>query len=146
MAKRKMKIDLNQIDNFAYALQTMKAEVLQRVRMVAEKWAEGTKSKYDSISGHVEIQGRRSFWSVNKSTYQEQGLYVSVGHANYIARFLEVGTKAHEIVHRQGRGYAVAKVRGIKGNKALSKAFAGRREALALEIEAAINKMLTEAN
>lgn len=145
MAKRKMKIDLNQIDNFAYALQTMKAEVTQRVREVAEKWAAGTKSRYDSISGHVEIQGRRSFWSVNKSVYQEQGLYVSVGHANYIARFLEVGTKAHEIVHRQGKGYVRAIVRGIKGNKALSKAFTARRETLALEIEAAINKMLAEA-
>ncbi len=145
MAKRKMKIDLNQIDGFVYALQTMKEEVTQRVRAVAEKWAADTQSKYDSISGHVDIRGKRSFWSVKKSTYQERGLYVSVGHANYIARFLEVGTKAHTIVHKQGRGYVAATVRGIKGNKALSKAFTGRRELLAAEIEAAINKMLTEA-
>lgn len=134
MAKRKMKIDLNQIDNFAYALQTMKAEVAQRVREVAEKWAAGTKSRYDSVSGHATIKGKKSFYRVEE---KRKALYVAVGHESYIARFLEVGTKSHEILHRQGNGISLARVRGIKGNKALAKAIKGN--------EPLLNEMIGEA-
>lgn len=141
MSSRKVKLDLNNIKDFAYALQKSKGTVEQRLRAVMDKWAAETQGKYDSLTPYNKIQNKTSFYTV-EAARSGNGLYVSVGHASFIAKFLEVGTRSHKIIHRQNDKPVVAEVSGIKGNKALGKAWNQKHKEIADRIADEINKIL----
>lgn len=145
MSRKKFKIDLNKIENFAYALQTASLEIKPRLEAALKKWASETKADYDSKSGHARLLGKDSFYQVEEA-YSVNGLHVSVGHESFVAKFLEVGTKPHEIVRksRNGKSYVSAKVSGIKGNRPLSKVFNRRRKEIPNIIHEEIEKILKE--
>ena len=134
-------INLNKINGFIYALQVAPEKVKSNIKLAVDEWARDTKSAYDSAisytSGFSKAPGR-SFAVVERAK-KFDGLYVSVGHEAYIARFLEVGTKAHDIPHKNGQTPFVVHVSGIKGSKALSKAWNRNRS----ELKTAINKAVT---
>lgn len=146
----KIWLDLNQIDNFAYALRKNKETVAQKLREVCDRWGTMTKSDYENrISyaggfGSRGQRGKRAFYSVEIARSVENGIHVSVGHESFIAKFLEVGTQPHEIIHkdRNGKNPVVATVSGIKGSKALSKAYTEKRKILSQMIESEINKLI----
>lgn len=137
---KKIKIDLNEIEGIAFALGSAKDKVTETVKRVASEWGKDTQINYDNRSGHAVINGQKSFSEVTE--LRSNGLRVSVGHESFIARFLEVGTKNHPIPHRQGKGWAVANVKGIKGNKALSKAVSANKGKIIEVVEHAINDVL----
>ncbi len=146
MAKKKTQIDLTKIDGFVYALQKAPDKLRERLQSAMEAWAAATKSDYDTATGYgsgfSRAGGKQSFSKVEKQS--KESLRVSVGHASYIARFLEVGTKAHDIAHKQGKGWAVAHVMGIRGSKALSKAWNKRQQEITAIVEREVNAVITQ--
>jgi len=137
---KKIKIDLNEIEGIAFALGSAKDKVTETVKRVASEWGKDTQINYDNRSGHAVINGQKSFSEVTE--LRSNGLRVSVGHESFIARFLEVGTKNHPIPHRQGKGWAVANVKGIKGNKALSKAVSVNKKLLVEQLQKAVEETI----
>lgn len=136
-------INLSRINNFIYALQVAPDKVRNNIKAAVDMWAKNTKAAYDSsisyAGGFSKIPGK-SFEKV-ETAKKFHGLYVSVGHEAYIARFLEVGTKAHDIPHKKNKIPFTIHVSGIKGNKALSKAWNRNTS----ELKDAINKAVIES-
>lgn len=147
MGKKRTQIDLSKIDGFVYALYRTPDKLRERLQSAMEAWAAATWSDYDTATGYgsgfSRAGGRQSFYKV-ETQEKGSGLHVAVGHASYIARFLEVGTKAHDIAHRQGKGWAVAHVSGIKGSKALSKVFNKRRQEISGIVEREVSTVLAQ--
>lgn len=143
--RKNLNIDLSSLDNYLFALQENKSKLKEKLLNHSLSWAEGTKKDYIGrityASGFSKLR-KNAYMAVEEAN--SGGLYIAVGHAAFIAKFLEVGTHPHEIVHKTkgGNGYAVAKVNGIKGNKALGKAFAKRRKEFAKGLQEEINKVL----
>lgn len=84
----KFRIDLSQIEDFAYKLQSARNEVMRTVEQVANAWASGTKTEYAgkikyangfNIKGH---QNKTPFHQVD--SLQEKALRVSVGHSSFL--------------------------------------------------------------
>lgn len=145
MARKRSKayINLNKMQNFVYAFQRAPYKVREGLRSAMDKWAASAQGEYDSATGYgsgfANVKGS-SFAKV-EDTKKGKGLYVTVGHEAYIARFLEVGTKAHDVPHKRGSKAWVIRVSGIKGSKALSKVWDKRRK----EIPEAIEKVIKNA-
>ena len=141
MSSRIMKINLNKINNFAYALQNSRGTVNQRLEAVMDKWAAETMGEYNSLTPYNKLQNKTSYYTV-ESSRDGNGLYVAVGHASFIAKFLEVGTKPHRIVHKKNGKPVLAEVKGIKGNKALGKAWNKKHKEISDRIAEEINNIL----
>ena len=140
--KNIIKIDISQVINFRKNIQNCSSLVQGRLASAMERWASETKNDYDVRTGYGSgLKGNKSFYIVEASK-KTDGLYVAVGHESFIARFLEVGTKAHTIRHIHGTKIVVANVKGIKGSKALGKAFNARRKKIADLIQKEINDIL----
>lgn len=126
-------INLNNVKDFVYAFQNKSDQVKERLRSSMEIWAESTKNEYDSLTGYGSGFSKlhlESFAAVENSK-KINGLHVAVGHRAFIAKFLEVGTKAHAIPHKN----YVVNVSGIKGSKALYKAWNKNRKNILTVIE-----------
>lgn len=142
--KKSAQMSLNKIDGFAYALRRAPDKLKERLQSAMDAWAAAAQGDYDSATGYGGGFSRMSGKSYHLVEPRKKGagIYAAVGHASYIARFLEAGTRAHAIAHRQGRGYAVAQVRGIKGSKALSKVWNGRLREIPAIIEGAVKEII----
>lgn len=141
---KRANIDLNKIKRFTYTLQLAPEKLRNELTITMQKWAADTKAAYDSKTGYPNgfqhIKGK-SFYTVQEAT-SFNGIYVSVGHEAYIARFLEVGTKAHAIPHRKSKPPYVVHVSGIKGSKALSDAWNSRKKNAIESIEKAVTSVI----
>ena len=149
MAKKTFRLDMTQLADFVKALNESPDKVRTRLYEISQKWGEKTRMAYASKipyalgfnkRGH---NNRKTFFSVEASNDNDK-LTISVGHESFIARFLEVGTKAHEIPHRSrgSKKIVVSNVSGIKGSKALSNAYKEQYDSLGKTIETEINKIL----
>ena len=141
MSSRALKINLNKIDNFAYALQMSQGTIRQRLRAVMDKWAAETMGEYNKLTPYNKLQNKTSYYTVEPSN-EGNGLYVAVGHASFIAKFLEVGTRPHQIIHKKNGKPILSEVKGIKGNKALGKAWNKKHKEIADRIAQEINNIL----
>lgn len=141
---KRSSINLNRFQNFAYALQRAPEKMRNDLREAMDRWAAATQGDYDSAvsygTGFARVKGR-SFHKVEDAE-KNKGMYVSVGHEAYIARFLEVGTKAHDIPHQRNGRYWIAHVSGIKGSKALSNVWDKRRKEIPKTIKDVIKKAI----
>lgn len=145
MARKRSKanINLNKMQGFIYAFQRAPDKVREGLRGAMDKWAASTQGDYDSATGYGGgfANAKGSSFKKVEDTKKGKGLYVAVGHEAYIARFLEVGTKAHDVPHKRGGKAWVIRVSGIKGSKALSKVWDRRSK----EIPEAIEKVISDA-
>lgn len=149
MAKKTFRLDMTQLEDFVKALSESPDKVRTRLYEISQKWGEKTRQSYAGRISYASgfnkrgHSGKKTFFSVEASSDNNK-LTISVGHESFIARFLEVGTKAHEIPHksRGGKKIVVSNVKGIKGSKALSKAYKEEYDSLGKTIESEINKLL----
>ena len=142
MGKKYLKINLSKINNLHFAMQQFPDVARGRLQAVMEQWARDTQKDYDDLAGYGSgLHGKQSFYEV-RSEKSGNSLYVAVGHQSYIARFLEVGTKAHLIPHKKGNASYVVRVKGIKGTKALGKVWNKRKREITLRISKEINEIL----
>ena len=140
--RNKANINLNKVHDFVYAFQRAPEKVRDGLREAMDKWAATTQGDYDSATGYGSgfANTKGSSFKKVEDTKKGKGLYVSVGHEAYIARFLEVGTKAHDIPHKRNGKAWVVRVSGIKGSKALAKVWNSHSK----EIPAAIEKVIQD--
>ena len=142
MAKKIVRINLSEIENFHFAMQQASELTKERLQIVMEQWARSAQKEYDSLSGYgSSLKGKSSFYEI-KSVNSGNGLYVAVGHKSYIARFLEVGTKAHSIPHKKGTKFYVVKVKDIKGTKALGRVWNKRRKEIKVALRNEVKNIL----
>ena len=142
MVKKFLKINLSKIKRLHFAMQQFPDIARGRLQSVMEQWARETQSDYDALSGYGNgLRGKHSFHEV-RNEKSGNTLRVSVGHNSYIARFLEVGTKAHLIPHKKGSKSYVVRVKGIKGTKALGTVWNKRKKEITLRISEVVNDLL----
>lgn len=142
--KRKASINLNKIENFTYALTRAPEKIQSGLKEAMDSWSASVQGDYDSVTGYgsgfPNIKGS-SFRKV-EAAEKSKGLHVSVGHAAYIARFLEVGTKTHDISHKRGKSYWTVRVRGIKGSKALSNVWNKRKREIPQAVRDVVKRVI----
>ena len=142
--RRKAGIDLNKINNFTYAFLRAPEKIQNGLREAMDRWSASVQGEYDSATsygkGFQKAKGA-SFHKVENAE-KSKGLHVSVGHEAYIARFLEVGTKAHDIPHKRGSRYWTVHVSGIRGSRALSGIWDKRKKEIPQAIEEVVKKAI----
>lgn len=140
MGKRKMSLDLSEIEGLIYVMQRAPEKIHHSVRNIANEWAEKTKSEYDVTTGYSLGFKKCKGPSFSRIDFSDDGkdMRIAVGHKAFIARFLEVGTKAHQIPKRSGQGYFEHP--SVKGTKALSKVIKNRKNDLIRKLENTISE------
>lgn len=125
MARKRCMFHLDQHKGFIYVMQRAPQKLQDDLKSAMDKWATVVQGDYDNATGYgggfAKITGKS--FAIAESLKKGKGVYVAVGHGAFIARFLETGTKAHCIPHKRNDRYWLAYVKGIKGTKALSKAW-----------------------
>lgn len=150
--KSKINLNLEEIYEFHKKFRESPTKVRDAIREVAEKWGNETEQTYrDKITYAMGFKSKPDHR--NKKTYYDVEIVTSdrldirVGHNSFLAKFLEVGTKDHEIKHaKRGQTYprdVTAHVRGIKGSKALAKAFKEKHNLLVSEIQKSLSEILS---
>ena len=99
-----VKIDLSEINELIYKLQSSSDTVMNIIRESAAKWSETTEGDYASkIPYKNGFRRAKNSRDRNSSTFHHvsskggNNVTISIGHESYIARFLEVGVKSHDI-------------------------------------------------
>lgn len=140
-----VKIDLSEIDELIYKLQSSSSSVMNIVRESAAKWSETTEGHYASKIPYKNgfrraknSRDRNSSTFHHVSTRGSNNIMISIGHESYIARFLEVGVKPHDI--QQGK--RVLKHPGFTGTKTLRKTIDRHRSELITQIEDRLKTLL----
>lgn len=152
MAKKKsgvFRLDMIQLEGFVKALNESPDKIRTRLYEISQKWGEKTRRAYSRRISYAmgfnkpSHSNKRTFFSVEAENNNGK-LTISVGHESFIARFLEVGTKAHVISHksRDGKKIVESNVKGIKGSKALANAYREEYDSLGKRIETEVNKIL----
>lgn len=146
--KKNVSVKMENINGVAYSLKTFREKTISELANVMTEWGQHTKNEYDALTGygngfvHSKYGNEQSFSIVEKG-YGKAGLTVAVGHECFIARFLEVGTKAHAISHKKGgKVIRTVNVRGIKGSKALSKVISRNIKQVPERVEKAIKNLM----
>jgi hypothetical protein len=138
MARKSIKIDLSEVENFIYYMQNVPTKVMEIATKASEKWAANTETEYanripyaNGFKRSKDPRGRNAstFHSVYPTS--STSFRVAVGHEWYIAKFLEVGTKPHNI--RRGEGSI--RHPGFSGSKALQKVMNTNKKDLSSAIE-----------
>lgn len=146
--KKNVSIKMENISGVAYSLKMFPEKAISELTNVMGEWGQHTKSEYDALTGygsgfsHSKYGNEQSFSIIKRET-RRAGLMVAVGHECFIARFLEVGTKAHTISHKKdGKIIRTVNVRGIKGSKALAKAINRNIKEVPRRVEKAIKNLM----
>jgi hypothetical protein len=139
MARKTISIDLTEVNNFVYHMQNAPTKVMEIATKASEKWAANTETEYanripyaNGFKRSKDPRGRNAstFHSVYPTS--STSFTVAVGHEWYIAKFLEVGTKPHNI--RRGEN-GVIRHPGFSGTKALQKVMNTNKKDLSSVIE-----------
>jgi hypothetical protein len=139
MARKTISIDLTEVNNFVYHMQNAPSTVMSLAMEASNEWAVEAEAEYanripyaNGFKRSKDPKGRSSstFHSVYRNS--NTNFSVGVGHEWYIAKFLEVGTKPHNI--RRGEN-GVIRHPGMPGTKALQKAVNANKKNLPTKIE-----------
>lgn len=122
--KNGFSVDLSQIENYTSKLLRLGSEAKNIATDVATDWGAKTEMVYRSKISYgngfkrTRYKGLTAF---NATQPTKEGFRTEVGHEHFVARFLEVGTKAHTITTKRGGKTQEIRVKGIKGSQALKK-------------------------
>lgn len=122
--KNGFSVDLSQIENYTSKLLRLGSEAKNIATDVATDWGAKTEMVYRSKITYgngfhrTKYKGLTAF---NATQATKEGFKTEVGHEHFVARFLEVGTKAHTINTKRGGKTQEIRVKGIKGSGALKK-------------------------
>lgn len=153
MATRKSKFNLNleEIYEFHKKFKESPSKVRDAIKQALQKSGQVVEDDYRTkISYALGFKSKEAH--ANKKTYYEvevtngDTFNLRVGHASFIAKFLEVGTRDHYIRHlTRGKNPSIAEahVRGIRGSKALAKAFKQKYDGVVSEIQKSISEILS---
>lgn len=147
----KMAVDLSDIDGLIYRLQNAKEETMHELLKMSKEWGADVEGVYKSgisyangFKSHPSHRNKGTFFDVEFSKDSENNIRIVVGHASFIARFLEVGTTAHVVTPTIRGTKRAIEVSGITGSKALSKAFTSERQELGRMLETTVNRLLSQ--
>ena len=143
--KNGISVDLSGLEEQINSLMFLSNNAQEIVTEAGKSWAESTENLYCSkISygngfrrANPRYRGLTAF--SNAQPDGNKGVKMEVGHENFIAKFLEVGTSSHKIPGRGEKPYTVG---GIQGSGALKKAVEQNLPTLIDGIEDQINKKL----
>lgn len=143
MARRRCMFHLDKHKGFIYVMQRAPQRLQDDLKAAMDKWAASVQGDYDNATGYGEgftkITGKS--FAIAESLKKGKGVYVAVGHGAFIARFLETGTKEHDIVQEKRK--RVIRVSGIKGTKALSKAWKKHESRIPDVIDSVIKNIIS---
>ena len=122
--KNGFSVDLSSIENYTSKLLRLGAEAKNIATDVATDWGNKTEMVYRSKISYGNGFKRtryKSYTAYNSTQATKEGFKTEVGHEHFVARFLEVGTRAHTITTHRGNKTQEIGVKGIKGSQALKK-------------------------
>lgn len=122
--KNGFSIDLSQIDGYIGDLLRLGHDAKEIATDVATDWGNRTEQVYRSKISYGNGFRRSKYKGLaayNQTNETKTGFEVEIGHEHFVAKFLEVGTKAHTITTRRGGKTQEIRVKGIKGSQALKK-------------------------
>lgn len=117
-------VDLSSIENYTSKLLRLGAEAKNIATDVATDWGNKTEMVYRSKISYGNGFRRSKYKGLtayNSTQATKEGFRTEIGHEHFVARFLEVGTKAHTITTHRGGKVQEIRVKGIKGSGALKK-------------------------
>lgn len=144
----KMMVDLSDFDALMVRLQTAKYETVHHLEMWANMWGKMYKDSYMSKIEYATGFKRSKKYNASTPFYEVEfannnGIVsIHIGHMSFLAKFLEVGTQAHEIAPRIRGKTQIRNISGIKGSKALSNTYKERKAEMMKDLEREINELL----
>lgn len=122
--KNGFSVDLTSIENYTSKLLRLGVEAKNIATDVATDWGNKTEMVYRSKINYGNGFRRSKYKGLtayNQTNETKEGFKVEIGHEHFVAKFLEVGTRAHTITTHRGGKVQEIRVKGIKGSGALKK-------------------------
>lgn len=143
--KNGFSVDLSQIENYTSKLLRLGSEAKNIATDIATDWGNKTEMIYRSKISYGNGFKRtryKSYTAFNATQATKEGFRTEIGHEHFVAKFLEVGTKAHTITTRRGGKTQEIRVKGIKGSGALKNAIEEQLPVLITDISEALKNKI----